>query len=133
MIFLSKTENGFLPSDDHSAQQLNKLAVGEEVEVKVARNVAHHRKGMALLRLAFNNQDKVDNFDAFRMIMTLKAGYIIWTVDKNGNDYPLPQSLSFQNMSQEKFEQWYTSMIYEVSKLLETSEEVIRKEVENFM
>lgn len=106
-MYLTKTKYGyFIPSDDPSKEQANKLSIGDEVVAKSARNPLHHRKAFALLKTGFDNQEKYKSLEIYRKVMTILAGYYDEVPSKRGVEY-IPHSISFENMSQQKFNEWY--------------------------
>lgn len=106
-MFLIKTDNGYVPAYPSDKEQSDKIKIGEEVYATKKRNIGWHRKGFALLKLGFENQDKIDNFDIYRMIVTMKAGFVHFVKGIDGKEYPLPHSLAFDKMNAEEFEHWY--------------------------
>ncbi len=108
-MYLVKDDNYFVPYDTSDKIKFNKLKEGTVVKASQARNVEHHKKAFAILNTGFENQEKYADFDAYRMVTTIKAGYYIEVESKRGKEY-LPKSLSFENMSQADFEEFYESM-----------------------
>ena len=132
-MYLTKRKDGaYIPSANTDYELSKKIAIGSEVKATTPRNVQFHRKGFALINLAFENQDKYDSLEVFRKILTIKAGYFDEVEGKNGDLYYLPQSLSFEKMNAEKFEKWFNSTLEVIARETETSPEVIRQEIEGF-
>lgn len=126
-------ENIFIPAYPADEEQANKIPIGEEVTAKKSRNVEFHRKFFSLLRLGFDNQDKYDNFEIYRQIQVIRAGFVHWTTDKDGNPYALPKSLSFENMGQEEIESLYDSVLDLISKDMKTDKGDIEENLISYM
>jgi len=132
-MYLAKLENGdYRPCEIGDKELSNRVKVGEVVQVKKTRNYEFHKKGMKLLTLAFDNQDKYSNFEIFRQVLTMKAGFINWTEDKNGKPFPLPKSLSFENMDEIEFQKWYETIKEIVSKEIGVNNDKLTLELMNY-
>lgn len=120
-INFTKQAGGVLiPANDHEAQRLTKFKTGEmyEVEIKLTRNPAFHRKMFAFFNFCFQHwrgdneyQDEIAQFDKFRKDLTMLAGYRKNVFNLRGELRVEPESLSFASMDQERFEQCYNAMI----------------------
>lgn len=132
-MFLTKKGGVFVPSYPADYEEASRVKDGEEVKATRARNVEFHRKGMALLKLAFDNQDKYDNFNIYRQIITMKAGFVIWVEDKQGKKQPFAESLSFDSMGAKKFEEWYNAVLTVICKEVGLTSEEISNELISFM
>ena len=129
-----KKGNALHPTHDSDRELVNKLKTGEAYKAKIVkpRNYEFHKKYFALLNLAFNNQDEFDNFEKFRFIMTMKAGFFDAIKTDKGVVY-MPRSISFASMDDVEFERVYNAMIQEVITLTGADEELINTELINFM
>ena len=127
-------KDGLHPVFGSDDEQLRKLKYGVEYKFKVTqpRNIGHHRKTFALLNLCYQNQEKYNNFDHFRAVITMKAGYYDAIETDKGTIY-LPQSISFASMDQTEFEEYYKRLLDQVCIWLDTDREDIIEQVVNFM
>lgn len=133
-MFLTKLENGdYRPTYSSDSAESAKIGIGTEVKATRARNAKHHRKGMALLKLGFDNQDTFTDFTIYRYVVTMKAGFVAWVKGTDGNDHPLPKSISFENMSQSEFEDYYSAVLTVILKEADLTDEQIQTELINFM
>lgn len=133
-MFLTKQSNGsYLPTYPSDLDESVKISIGAEVKVTRARNAKHHRKGMALLKLGFDNQDTFTDFTIYRYVTTMKAGFVAWVKGTDGKEHPLPKSISFENMSQGEFEDYYSAVLTVISKETDLTDEQIQTELINFM
>lgn len=132
-IFLIKNKSGlFSPMDSDDHDESKKLAVGEVVKAKRSRNYEFHKKGMALLNLGHQNQDRYENFDVYRKIITIKAGFYDIAPTKDGTPYYIPKSLSYDKMTAKEFEEWYEATLTVIAKELDTAPEDIKNELNSF-
>jgi len=114
--------NGILrPSYSGDFEKIRKIPEGKEILVTYnpKRNPEFHRKAFALLNLGFDNQDKFDNFEVYRKVMTIKAGYFTSVESKKGVQF-LPDSLSYDSMNAEDFENWFNKILDLIEKDLGT-------------
>ena len=111
-MYLTKRKDGsYIPSSDSDYDDSMKIKAGDEVKASKARNAKFHRKAFLLLNTGFQNQEKYETFQVYRNVMTILAGYFDWVPTKDGDRIPMAHSLSYENMSAEKFEKWYDDMI----------------------
>jgi len=106
-----------IPSSAESVEAYEKLKEGEyTVEVRKARNPGHHRKGFKLLHLAFENQEKYDTFEHFVTEIKLQCGWYEEHVTLGGKTIYQPKSLSFADMDQTEFEEFYNKALRVLTK-----------------
>jgi len=132
MFLIKRKDNSYVPSDDASVEASKKIAVGEEVKATQARNVHFHRKGFALLNLGFSNQDKYEQLEVYRKVITIKAGFFDEVEGKDGHPYYFPKSISFDKMNAEEFEKWYKATLAVISTQLQTKPEEIQAELNSY-
>jgi len=132
-FYLTKLKSGvFSPTYPSDHDKAVKVVIGGEVRATEARNPKHHRKGMALLNLGFENQTQYDSFNIYRKVVSIKAGYFEWVKGKDGKPYPIPDSISFDNMRQTRFNDYYKDILEVISKQLELSEKEVQAELNGF-
>jgi hypothetical protein len=112
-ISVIKIDGALMPVGIHAQEDMQRLKNMDEfvIDVKMHRNPAFHRKSFALLKMIYDSQEGFTNFDLFREWVTMKAGYVITGQAPNGTTLFMAESLSFESMSQDKFEKWYSSVI----------------------
>ena len=131
-FYLVKLDNGyFAPMYNKDKEQADKIEIGGEVSCKRARHGKFHRKCMSLLQLGYDNQEKYASFEVYRKIITIKAGFYHEVESKRGIEY-FPQSISFENMSQEKFEKLFEAYLEVISEQLQTSPPEIKAALEGY-
>lgn len=134
-IYLLKTDTGqFVPAYNSGYEKAKRFKPGETVlaDITRPRNIGFHRKFFALLNMGFENQEKYDNFEDYRAVHIMKAGfYRVIEVDR-GVVY-LPKSINFANMDGVEFEKLYSKMIDVLIKELGLDQEAIEKNLTSFM
>jgi len=122
------------PLYDSDYEVLKKLKKNTPLkfEVKQERNYQFHKKTMALFNLGFENQEKINSFDNYRKIMTMKAGFFTTEVTDKGVVY-FAKSISFANMDNSEFEDLYSKLIHVIAKDLNLNDTEVRQNIESFM
>jgi hypothetical protein len=102
-----------IPSSADSVEAWEKLKNGQEylVETKKARNPGHHRKAMKLLTDVFHSQEKYKNFDDLLIEFKLCTGWYKEHITMKGEVVYTPKSISFSQMDQTTFEEFYSRAI----------------------
>lgn len=132
-MYLVKLKSGhYAPYDTSDHEASVKIAVGSVVKATQSRNYQFHKKAFALLAIGYENQDKYDTEEVYRKVLTIRAGYFDEVPGKDGQTYYFPKSLSFDKMSAEVFEKWYTATLDLIAKDMETAPDTIMAEIESF-
>ena len=134
-IYLLFTDNGqFTPAYNSGYEKAKRFKPGETVlaDITKPRNLGFHRKFFALLNMGFENQEKYDNFEDYRAVHVMKAGYYKMIETDKGMVY-LPKSISFGSMDNLEFQELYNRMIDVLIKELGLDQGAIEKELSSFM
>ena len=113
------------PADEESREWLAKLKQGQPVEVqaRVPRNAAFHRKYFALLNLAFDywseeaktleykGEAVLPDRERFRKDCIILAGFYRPVVNLKGEVRIEPESLKWSSMTEERFGELYSATI----------------------
>lgn len=124
-ITLIKTMGGLRPHTDEDVAKSLKWKVGTILRCSVTqmRNGQFHRKWFALVKIAFDAWSEtaqtqeykgipvLPDFDRFRKDVTVLCGFYKPVFDVQGGLHLEPESISFANMDQERFEQLYSATI----------------------
>lgn len=113
-ILLAKTSSYRLgPADEAAEKVIRRWGKGEAIvcEVKRARNPGGHRKAYALLRLVFENQNKYSTIDDLLTEIKLRAGHYDEYVTTRGELVYTPRSISFAELDEDEFVEFYDKMI----------------------
>jgi len=124
-----------IPMNDSDYEKLGRIGFDEfyYIDIKKPRNPKFHRMFFALLNLGFQNQEKYKEFEAFRGVMIMEAGYYTRAVSSNGTELFWPKSISFESMDQMEFKSLYDSVLINICKMIGTDKEIVLMELENFM
>lgn len=113
-FFAAKRPDGSLePTEDRGRDYLKRLKIGDDCLVKVTkpRNIQFHRKFFALLNYAFENQERYEDFEAFRKEVTMRAGWWEEHVHVTGQVSYTAKSIAFANMDELQFDELYRKAI----------------------
>lgn len=130
-LFIRRPQ-GFVPADIMAEDAMNKVAVGSTVMLTVRRprNPAHHRKLFALFSVVLEQTDRWADSTVLLEDLKLATGLFETRVSAlTGMPYPVPASISFAAMSQDRFEAWYAKAIRVLSDHLGTDVEALGREV----
>src|SRR5690606_1094517 len=104
-----KGEDGALhPADEDSEGHLKRFKRGAifEAEVTMKRNGKHHRLGMLMLRMVFDNQSRIGDFESFLIEVKILTGCVDIHIAQGGAVYYIPRSINFQAMDELAFSKW---------------------------
>lgn len=104
-----KRPDGLLEAaDDETADYLKQWKAGSviEVDAKFKRNGPHHRKGMAILRYVFDNQDRYSTFDGYLVQVKILTGHCRTVISDGGTVYHELLSIAFDSMDEAEFTRW---------------------------
>jgi len=110
----------FAPASDTEAEALERFKTGEQyqVDIKLPRNPAFHRKTFAFFNFCFAHWksdreflDERGQFNFFREDLTVKAGFYDPFYNFKNEVTLKAKSLAYENMDQETFEQHYNALI----------------------
>jgi len=133
-LFCRNTISGLVPLFPADFDEKRKLKLGQdyEVDVRNPRNVGFHRKFFAMLNIGHENTQLNMPFDAYREIMTIKAGYFNAYETPKGVYYQ-PKSISFASMSQDEFEEFYSRVMDQVIDDIGITSKEIEDQLINFL
>ncbi|MBN6820671.1 DUF1367 family protein [Methylobacterium organophilum] len=130
-LFIRRAQ-GFVPADIHAEEAMQKVAVGSTVMLTVRRprNPAHHRKLFALFAVVLEQTDRWADSTVLLEDLKLATGLFETRVSAlTGMPYPVPASISFAAMSQDRFAAWYEKAIRVLSEHLGCDVETLSREV----
>lgn len=108
--YMIKTLAGFEPAD---GAELPRIALGDVVEVTIkrSRNAKHNAKYWKLINRIFENQTYFDTPDELHQCVKHGTGYSKTKKRKNGTQYTVYESTSFEKMDQTAFDQYYDRVL----------------------
>lgn len=115
-----RTVQGLKAVDDHGRGILQKLKVGEVIqcEVNKPRNLAHHRKFWALLNKVWEAAG--DWSSPYGLLIELKVNLGLVTearIRSTGEIVHVTKSISFAQMDQTEFENFYERALMELCRM----------------
>ena len=133
-IQMLKTKQGLTPLYNSGYESYQKLKIGWEGEVTFTqkRNYEFHKKFMALVNMAFKNEDKYNNFDHYRSYLTIKAGFYT-AYEMDGWTHKEADSISFASMDEIEFGDLYSKMLDVVIKEMGITGEEVDQNILDFM
>lgn len=108
-IIMAKALNSLRPIDEAGEELLQKIKFRALVKVKItrSRNLKHHAKFFALMRIVYSNQERYTNPDHLLTALKIAAGWTEAIIMPSGNQYLIPKSIAFDKMDQTEFEVFY--------------------------
>ena len=125
LVFI-KSDMGIYPGDKPTEEYVLKMGYGTQIhaDFKKRRNVKFHRKAFLLLNFLYENWSPPENeyadsrfgtpeknFERFRRDVTILAGFFYQTVRLNGEVRTEAKSISFSNMDEDEFADYYSKVI----------------------
>jgi hypothetical protein len=106
--FFRKELGVLRPANAPAEAAMQKIKLGSEVrvEIKRPRNIRHHKKFFAMLKIVFENQEHYQSMDVLLGVCKLATGWADVVQTKHGT-VGLPKSIAFHKMNAEQFEQFY--------------------------
>jgi len=131
---IKKPELILKPIGDSDLQEIVKMKQSNIYKFVVThpRNYEFHKKYFALLRLGFQNQEKIKTEKEYRFLMTLKAGYFTMIVTDKGKVF-MPDSISFSSMDELEFDKLYKTTLDIICIDIGSTREEVVQELINFM
>lgn len=132
-LTLIRTSSGFRFAYDTDLEKAKRFKIGDPLKCKITldRNYEFHKKYFALMRFAFENQERYQDKEQMRFVYTLKAGYSTPIQTDKGVVF-MPKSVAFDKMEEDEFEQLYSAMIDVVIKELGVEEGDLLDELLNY-
>jgi hypothetical protein len=136
---LVKTKRGFIPATEEDREKIGKIEHGEVVmcESSDARSKGHHRKFFAMIKLCWDNlPEQLDKHfptpDDLRYELIRRAGFYTQYTDFKGNVVYRPESIRFDSMGQERFNDLYDRVLDVACKELYFDKEDMLNELQEF-
>ena len=134
-ITLVKQLNGqFKVAYDSDHEKAKKIKVNEfyEFEYKQPRNYRFHKKFFALLELVYQNQEIYTNKDDLREDLTIEAGYYRTYENIKGNTVKKANSISFAQMDEIEFSEFYNRVIDVIVKWLQIDKQDLIDNIQEY-
>jgi len=108
MLHLRKENGKLIPVDNESLELIKKLPLDVlSCNIKRTRNYNFHKKFFAMLKIGLENTKLVNmNAESYREYILIKSGH--WYTNTMPNYIQFrAKSISFENLSQDKFDELY--------------------------
>lgn len=112
-LYLFKHIDALVPADEETQDILKKIPQGKSIKVKYSfpRNYENHKRFFAFIKTTFDIQDSFDNIKHYRSWVIMKSGYCETAVAPNGQVMFFPESISFDNMDEDKFKDLFSKSV----------------------
>lgn len=92
---------------------LMRLEPGEMVEIKThkERSGPFHRFHMALETRVFEAQERIAEFEDFRLWLKLGAGHVTWMPGPRGGVVPVPKSISYAKLEDDAMREFHDAAV----------------------
>lgn len=112
-LWLIRRMDTLVPANTQSLEDLRRLPADKWLlnELRMPRNVKHHRKFMAVLQAVYPHQDMWPTFNSFRKAFVAALGHGEVVTAKDGRKFIDANSISFAAMDQTEFDQFYQRAI----------------------
>lgn len=113
-LYLTRTINGLVASDDAGVASLRKIKLGKVVRVEITtpRNIKHHRKFFALLNTVWQACGQWETVEDLLVELKIRLGIVKdVAMRESGEIVKIVGSISFASMDQEAFDRFYEQSI----------------------
>jgi hypothetical protein len=112
-LWLTRRMDTLLPANTQCLEDMRKLPADKWLlaELRMPRNVKHHRKFMAVLQAVYPHQDMWPTFNSFRKAFTAALGHGEIVTAKDGRKFIDANSIGFAAMDQVEFDEFYARAI----------------------
>lgn len=133
-ILVRNSFNGLIPLFPSDYDEKRKLKLGNiyECDIRNPRNIGFHKKFFALVNIGHENTKLDMPFEAYRRYITIKAGFFKAYETPKGVYYD-PESISFSNMEQDRFEEVYSRVLDKIIEDIGATKEDIERQLIDFM
>jgi hypothetical protein len=128
-ILMIRNKFGFYPAGDTDRRIYEKVSDGQVVmaDFKKSRNLKHHRKFFAILKILCDNSEYKSIDDALTVVM-FSIGHAEKIKTLTGQVIYCRKSIAFENMDQTEFEVLYNSACKVIADHLGISEDTLKGE-----
>lgn len=115
--FLFEHLSGATPKDTRAwnrfCRALNEAGSGEFFSIKTQRPREgwFHRKHMALTSKVFKAQERIDNFEQFRLWLKVGSGFVTWMTGPKGGVFPIPKSISYDQCEEDEMREFHNGVV----------------------
>lgn len=111
-LIMRRSGQSLVPVDEAGFEDLDLIKSDFVlVLVKQERNLAFHRKFMALIRLIYQNQSRYTSVDELLDVIKVLVGHSRVAISPNGEEVHSPKSISFAKMSEPEFRAFFDKVV----------------------
>ena len=94
-------------------RSLDAAGSGEYFQVTVRRQRTgwFHRMHMGLISKIFKAQERLDDFEAFRLWLKVGSGFVTWMPGPKGGVFPVPRSINFNTCSEDDMREFHDGVV----------------------
>lgn len=110
-VWLTRTLQGFTPSDEEALTALRRIKVGDTVKCDISRprNGSMHRAYWAMCSLVAMNHEQLSTSEQVHTVLKLLTDCVdIVAMRSTGEVLKVPKSISFGSMSQDEFDVFFS-------------------------
>lgn len=92
---------------------LNESGSGEYFSIKIQRqrDGKFHRKHMGLISKIFKAQERLDDFEEYRLWLKVGSGFVTWLPGPKGGVFPVPRSINFNTCSEDDMREFHDGVV----------------------
>ena len=92
---------------------LNEAGSGEYFSLKLERQRQgwFHRKHMGMISEVFKSQERIKDFEQFRLWLKVGSGFVDWMAGPTGGVFPVPKSISFDKCSEDEMRDFNDNVV----------------------
>lgn len=111
-ILLQKQDDVMYPYDDEAVELVQKIKPNQIVtcDIKRPRNPLFHRRAFKMMTILYDMIEVDAAFDAWRKWLLIQAGFCTTTGFPDGSVLVEADSLSFENMDEDKFQKTWAAI-----------------------
>lgn len=92
---------------------LHEAGSGEFFSVKIERQRSNkfHRLHMKMMTEVFRAQERIEDFEQFRLWTKIGSGFVTWMAGPKGGVFPVPKSISYAECDQIEFIEFHNGVV----------------------
>mgnify|MGYP001605569003 CR=1 FL=1 len=92
---------------------LNEAGSGEyfEITIQRKRSLPFHKMHMGLISKVFKAQERIEDFEQFRLWLKVGSGFVTWLPGPKGGVFPVPRSINFNTCSEEDMRDFHEGVV----------------------
>lgn len=77
------------------------------ITIKRKRSSKFHKLHMKIMSEVFKAQDRIDDFEQFRLWVKIGSGFVDWMAGPKGGVFPVPKSINWNTCSEEEMRHFH--------------------------